>query len=90
MKFWRGNKIDAEYELSVEEVARKFLNSKYSTANPQHDEIIEFLPLERRLRNFMTAPDGLNSTWDNEDDFDQVWDIACSDEHVEAGEREED
>lgn len=87
MKVYIGNRIDGERDLTPVDIAGQFVESRWSTARPGYDETLDFLPLERRLRDFMTHPDGLNCTWEDEDAFDQVWDIARNDEHVEAGER---
>lgn len=61
MKLWRNNKIDQEWELSEEEIAKRFLASKFVYYN---------WPLDRNLRAFMTTPHhegGLGSVWEDND-----------------------
>lgn len=55
MKLWKGNRLDAVYELSNKEIATRFLNSKYYS---------EEICIERALVDFITSKDGLNSTWE--------------------------
>lgn len=72
MKLWKDNKVDAEWELPDDEVASRFLASKY--ANPEEYP----WPLERRLRVFISdnEPDGLQSVFDWEDpSYSSVLDI---------------
>jgi len=55
VKLWKGNRVDAEYELSNKEVAEKFLKSKFAQKSDFTD---------RCFLDFLTSPDGLDSTWE--------------------------
>ena len=55
MKLWKGNRVDAEYELSNKEIAEMFLKSKFAQVSDYTD---------RGFLDFLTSPDGLNSTWE--------------------------
>lgn len=69
MKLWKENRTDQQWELSMEEIAEQFASSQYSP------HVIKHWRLERCLRAFLTAPDGLNSVFD-EEDFDELYTIV--------------
>jgi hypothetical protein len=74
MKFWKENKLSGEFNMSVSEVASAFLDH-YWLQDLAH---VPF-PLERMLRNWMTATDGLNSVWVSEtgpDSFDEIFEAV--------------
>jgi hypothetical protein len=64
MKFWKNNRLDAEFDLPEAEVARLFAESEWAD-NPW--------PLDRRLRAFLTDPAGpVSAVWDDEDAYQEV------------------
>ena len=70
MKFWKNNRIDNEFELSFEEVLKRFKESKYY----QDYLNIELPhPLVLLLINFITGKDGLSSVFEREE-FDKLYD----------------
>lgn len=67
MKLWKDNRIDQEWELVEEEIADRFLASKWADAEAWP------WPLDRRLRAFMTEKDdGLSSVWTDEAAYERV------------------
>jgi hypothetical protein len=59
MKFWKGNRIDGEFDMPVADVAAQFA--------AQYDADTAGWPLERELRGWLTGKDGLDSVWVDED-----------------------
>jgi hypothetical protein len=59
MKLWKGNRIDAEYELSNVEIAEKFIASEYFKKKYEL-----YGSTDKALVWFIGAKDGLNSTWE--------------------------
>ena len=81
MKFWKGNRADAEFDWPVDAVADAFM-THYWREQLQHAPF----PLERMLRNWLTAADGFNSVWEAEkgpDSFDALFDLVR--ERAKAG-----
>jgi len=69
MKFWKGNRADAEFDWPVQAVADAFC-AQYTP---------EDYPLERSLRYWLTSRDGFNSVWEAEegpDSFDELFEIV--------------
>lgn len=58
MKLWEENRLDKEYELSNEEVAKQFINSIYGK------KPYEFGGVDMALITFISNKDGLNSSWE--------------------------
>lgn len=59
MKFWKNNRLDAEFDLPEAEVARLFAESPWAD-HPW--------PLDRRLRAFLTDPGGpVSAMWEDQD-----------------------
>lgn len=56
MKLWKQNRLDKEHEISNDEIAKRFLESPYAKADGRN--------LGYRLIFFITSKDGLNSTWE--------------------------
>jgi hypothetical protein len=74
MKFWKENKLTGEFEMSVDKVASAFLNH-YWLQDLEHAPF----PLERMLRSWLTATDGLNSVWVDEtgpDSFEELFETV--------------
>ena len=61
MRFWRGNRADAEFGADPAGVARQFWES------PDAELVQQGLPLDRALRKFLTDPAGFNAVWDEAD-----------------------
>lgn len=62
MRFWRNNRLDGEFQMSIEDVAALFDRSDLADfdRNPYS--------LDRRLRFFLTDPAGpISAVWDEDD-----------------------
>ena len=62
MKFWKENKISQEFDRPVDAVADAFM-VHYWREKLQDAPF----PLERMLRGWLTAADGFNSVWVDEE-----------------------
>jgi hypothetical protein len=69
MKFWRGNRVDAEFDRPIDQVAVQFWNSPEGSSQLCGST----WPLERSLRAFLTDPQGFNAVWDDEDEFGRLF-----------------
>jgi len=69
MTFWRGNRVDAEFTRAIPEVAAEFWASRYGQELAAGDQL-----LERVLTSFLSAPDGLNSTWTDREAYERLCD----------------
>lgn len=58
MKLWKENRLDQEWVLSAEEVAKRFMESGYAK------EYLNYGGVAMALVYFITSKDGLNSTWE--------------------------
>lgn len=64
MKFWKNNRLDAEFDMPTADVARLFAQSTWA-GQPW--------PLDRRLRAFLTDPSGpVSAVWDDEDAYEEL------------------
>lgn len=74
MKFWKANRLDGEFDADPAEIAARF--AEWRKEQPAHYR--HGMRLERQLRDWMTRPDGLNSSWEDESDagFGAVFDAA--------------
>lgn len=78
MKFWKGNKIDAEFELPVSEVASQFM--AYVHSEPGGHEL-DGMPVERLLRWWLTSSEHLDSVWVDEtgpESFEALFDLVLN------------
>jgi hypothetical protein len=64
MRLWKGNKVDQQYEMSDAEIFATLKASRYF-------ELLLYYPTRRVLAMFISAPDGLNSTWE-EAEFERL------------------
>ena len=62
VKMWRGNMLADEYEIDLDEIANRFMASPYNSP-----DYLNGWPLMRTIRCFLTAKDGLNSSFDEPD-----------------------
>jgi hypothetical protein len=70
LKFWKDNQADAGFDLPEAEVARLFSESRWA-GHPW--------PLERRLRAFLTDPNGpISAVWEDEAAFGEVRRLAAT------------
>lgn len=67
MRFWKGNKLAAEFSWPTGAVCYAFMRQY----GPESDTAM-YWPVERQLRNFLTGPAGFNSTWDDEATFTEL------------------
>lgn len=77
MRLWKGNKIDAEWVMSNDDIAAGFLKSKWA----QNFEL--GWPLDRALRAYITdgEPTGLDSVFEDGDlDYDVVYELVLGKE----------
>lgn len=64
MKFWRDNRLDAEFELAPARVVELFHASAYWRVD---------WPLERSMRAFITDADGpISAVWDDDEAFEEI------------------
>jgi len=66
IRLWKENKPTGAWELSEEEVARRFLASEYA------GQLRDTWPLDRALAAFISVPQGLNSSWEDRDAFSRI------------------
>lgn len=69
MKFWKGNRIDAEFDMPVSEVADQFLvwfDAQPGATDLRKDHPLLETGLERLLRWWLTAAEHFNSVWEAE------------------------
>jgi hypothetical protein len=65
MKFWRNTRLDDVFDVPLGELIDGFLASHLADVP---------LPLDLRLRLFLTDPDGpVNGVWDSDDDYQQLY-----------------
>ncbi len=68
MRFWRNNRLDGEFEMPAAEVVELFAASAYWEARG--------VPLDRRLRLFLTDSAGPIAAVFEEDDYAQLFDLV--------------
>ncbi len=76
MKFWKNNRLDAEFDLPIEQVAVLFARSKWAG-----------LPwlIDRRLCAFLTDTDGpISAVWNDQASYDQLVDLILANERRQA------
>jgi len=66
MKLWKGNRLDCEYEATEEEIVDGFLNS---TIYANWMKGLSRGNLDFCLRWYISSPDGLGSTFEDDDYF---------------------
>ncbi len=70
MRFWKNNRLDAEFEMEPSRVVELFQQS--------HWWGVEWT-LDRSLRTFMTDMDGpISAIWDDQDGFDGIYRLALA------------
>lgn len=57
--FWKENKVDSEFELDAEELQNRFCDWLWT----KQIDWLEYYSTDTILRNFLTAKDGINSTF---------------------------
>ena len=72
MKFWKGNKIDQEYEASKEKICEGFLKSKQCEA-----ERLDYYGLHYSIVGYITDNEGMASSFDIENEAvrDELQDV---------------
>lgn len=83
MEFWRGNKIDAKFEMKPADVAEAF---RKAVLADEHDLKLKWLSWShtRTLLDWMTAGWGLNATWKDRDGFGRICDLVWEDEELRS------
>ncbi len=83
MKFWKNNRLDAEFDLPIAEVAVLFAGSKWAA--------VPWL-IDRRMCAFLTDTDGpISAVWDDQASYEALVDLALAAERqqtrtaIEAG-----
>jgi hypothetical protein len=67
MKFWKNNRIDAEFDLPVEQLAVMFAESRWAD--------VPWL-IDRRVCAFLTDTDGpVSAVWDDQQSYEQLVDL---------------
>lgn len=86
MKFWRGNRVDAEFELPAAEVADMFIkwyDVQLGAEELRKDTALLNRGLENLIRGWLTDPTCFNSVWEAEnrsvfgdESFDGLYDLV--------------
>ena len=89
MKFWEGNKLSGEFEMTESDVAKIFRSAiraaRRRVASPAAQSAqsdLDFLakvenwPYDRTLRDWMTSPAGLNASWEDEKGYERILNIV--------------
>jgi hypothetical protein len=74
MKFWKGNRVDGEFDWPADAVADAFSSWYLTQPGNIRDE-----PLERTLRRWLCDSGGFNASWEaetGEDSFEEIFDLA--------------
>jgi len=70
MKFWKNNRLDAEFDMPLEELAVLFAASEWAA--------VPWL-LDRSLRAFLTDQGGpVCAVWDDEEAFNALLDLVLT------------
>jgi hypothetical protein len=68
VRFWKNNRLDAEFDMDVADVARMFANSAWA-------EVL--WPTDRKLRAFLTDPAGpISAVFDTDETYAQLVDLV--------------
>ena len=68
MRFWRNNRLDAQFELPADQVVDLFRHSRWWTMPG---------PLDRSLQAFLTDPAGpISAVWDDQDAYQDLHRLA--------------
>jgi hypothetical protein len=68
MKFWKNNRIDAEFDLPVEQLADMFCQSKWAG--------VPWL-IDRRVCAFLTDTDGpVSAVWDDQQAYERLIELV--------------
>jgi hypothetical protein len=70
VKFYRGNRIDGEFEQDLIALADQFWPSRQGAA------VLRGQMLDRALRDFLTDPAGFNSSWTDEAGYEELWQLV--------------
>ncbi len=70
MKFWKNNRLDAEFDMPTEQVADLFAASEWAD--------VPWL-IDRALRGFLTDQAGpVSAVWDDEQAFDELVELVLT------------
>jgi hypothetical protein len=70
LTMWKDNRVDGEHEMAIEEIARLYLESSWAD---------QPMNLERKVRSFMTDPDGpISSVWTDDETFQRLLDLIAA------------
>ncbi len=72
MKFWKGNRLDGEFDRDISDVAAQFWVSPYGGSHLRGST----WPLERSLRAFLTDQQEFNAVWEDEAEFGRLLDLT--------------
>lgn len=79
MRLWKGNRLDAEHEMTPEEIVAGFVESEWM----ERDD----LSVDSRLRMYIATEEGLNSAWDPAEqmgEYQPVLDLALARDEAKA------
>lgn len=80
MQFWRGNKIDAQFDMTPAEVTKEFFTWAIEEYGVEAGQLKGFDgSVERVLRWWLTSKDHFNSVWEKEtgpDSFEVLLDLV--------------
>jgi hypothetical protein len=70
MKFWKNNRLDAEFDLPIEQLAVLFAQSKWAG--------VPWL-IDRRMCAFLTDSDGpVSAVWDDQTSYNALVDLVLA------------
>jgi hypothetical protein len=68
MKFWKNNRVDAEFEISIEDLAVMFGQSRWAG--------VPWL-IDRRVCAFLTDTDGpVSAGWDDQQSYERLVELV--------------
>jgi hypothetical protein len=78
VKFWKNNRLDATFDLPVEQLAVMFAESPWAG--------VPWL-IDRRVCAFLTDTDGpVSAVWDDQQSYEQLVDLALAAERQQTRE----
>jgi hypothetical protein len=82
MKFWKGNRLDAKFDMPVQAMAEQFVSA---IARDEDLKLkAEYWPLDRALRGWLTSPGGFNVSWEDHDDYEDLIEAVRIQLHLHA------
>jgi hypothetical protein len=83
MQFWKGNRLDAEFEMTPAEVAAAF---RAAVLADEHELRLMWVSqlLTRTLLTWMCSDWGLDASWEDVAGFEQILDLVFADKELQS------